>query len=99
MLLAERKQAWDEHQETVDYFEQKAELPGLEAGERPTLQEVHSQVLQDVALRLRKAFDAFFRHLSAGGNAGLSAHRLTWGLLSDCAVVYVAGESTSGERD
>ena len=72
-LLAERKQAWEERHETVDYYTQKAELPALKAEERPTLAEVHSQVLQDVVLRLKKAFDAFFRRLKAGENAGLSA--------------------------
>src|SRR5260221_1746341 len=69
-LLAERKQAWEERREMVDYFEQKAELPGLKAHDRPSLQEVHSQVLQDVVLRLKKAFDAFFRRLKAGAKAG-----------------------------
>src|SRR5260221_2482080 len=68
--LAERKQAWEERREMVDYFEQKAELPGLKAHDRPSLQEVHSQVLQDVVLRLKKAFDAFFRRLKAGAKAG-----------------------------
>src|SRR5215813_7319585 len=55
--LAERKQAWEERQETADYYDQKAELPGLKGQDRPTLQEVHSQVLQNVVLRLKKAFD------------------------------------------
>ena len=62
-LLAERKTAWEERHETVDYYTQKAELPGLKAQERPTLQEVHSQVLQDVVFRLKQAFEAFFRRL------------------------------------
>jgi putative transposase len=35
-LLAERKQVWEERHETVDYYAQKAELPGLKAGARPT---------------------------------------------------------------
>jgi len=30
-LLAERKQAWEERQETIDYYDQKAELPSLTA--------------------------------------------------------------------
>jgi putative transposase len=76
-LLAERKQAWEERQETVDYYEQKAELPALKAGERTSLAEVHSQVLQDVALRLKKAFDAFFRRLKAGENPGYPRFRGT----------------------
>ena len=69
-LLAERQQAWEEHQETVDYYDQKAELPLLKASERPALKAVHSQVLQDVVLRLRKAFDAFFRRLKEGETPG-----------------------------
>jgi putative transposase len=74
-LLAERKRAGEERQEMVDYYEQKAELPSLKAGERPSLSEVHSQVLQDVALRLKKAFDAFFRRLKAGENPGYPRFR------------------------
>ena len=57
-LLAERKQAWNDRREMVDYYEQKAELPSLKARERPTLQEVHSQVLQNRARKPR---------LSSGG--------------------------------
>jgi putative transposase len=74
-LLAERKQAWEERQETVDYYDQKAELPVLKAGERPTLKIVHSQVAQDVVLRLRKAFDAFFRRLKSGEDPGYPRFR------------------------
>jgi putative transposase len=69
-VLAARKQAWEERQETIDYYDQKAELPALKADVRPGLQQVHSQVVQDVALRLKKAFDAFFRRLKAGENPG-----------------------------
>ena len=60
-LLAERKRAWEERREMVDYYEQKAALPSLKVGERPSLNEVHSQVLQDGTLRLKKAFDALGR--------------------------------------
>ncbi len=69
-LLAERKLAWEERRETVDYYQQKAELPHLKAEERPTLGEVHSQVLQDVVLRLKNAFDAFYRRVKAGETPG-----------------------------
>jgi putative transposase len=74
-LLAERKQAWEERQETVDYYEQKAELPGLKADVRPGLKEVHSQVVQDVALRLKKAMDAYFRRLKTGETPGYPRFR------------------------
>jgi putative transposase len=74
-LLAERKQAWEEQQETIDYYDQKAELPSLKADVRPGLKQVHSQVAQDVALRLKKAMDAFFRRLKAGENPGFPRFR------------------------
>jgi putative transposase len=69
-LLAERKQAWEEQQEILDYYEQKAALPGWKTHERPALRDVHSQVLQDVVLRLKKAFDAFFRRVKVGEEPG-----------------------------
>ena len=72
-LLTERKQAWEERQETVDYYEQKAELPALKADVRPGLRQVHSQVVQDVALRVKKAMDAFFRRLKAGETPAILA--------------------------
>jgi len=53
--LAERKQAWEERQETIDSYDQKAQLPGLKADVRPGLQPVHSPVAQDVALRRKSA--------------------------------------------
>jgi putative transposase len=74
-LLAERKAAWEERRETVAYYAQQAELPGLKTGVRPSLKEVHSQVAQDVARRLQKAFDAFFRRLQAGETPGYPRFR------------------------
>jgi putative transposase len=44
-LLSERKPAWEERQEALDYYEQKAALPSWKAYERPSLRNVHSQVL------------------------------------------------------
>jgi putative transposase len=74
-LLAERKQAWEARRETVEYSVQQNALPRLKASVRPTLQEVHSQVVQDVARRLQKAFDAFFRRLKAGETPGYPRFR------------------------
>jgi putative transposase len=73
--LAARKQAGEEHQETIDYYVQKAELPALKADVRPGLKQVHSQVAQDVALRLKKAMDAFFRRLKSGETPGYPRFR------------------------
>ena len=59
-LLAERRDAWEQRQESLRYYDQATSLPALKA-ERPSLAAVHSQVLQNVAVRLDLAFRAFFR--------------------------------------
>jgi putative transposase len=53
-LLAERKRAWEERQETLDYCEQKAAPPGWKSNERTSLKKVQFQVLLAVVLRLEK---------------------------------------------
>jgi putative transposase len=67
--LDERKTAWERCHVSVSYYQQKAELPDLKA-DFPEYTEVHSQVLQDVLLRLDRAFQAFFRRLNAGEEPG-----------------------------
>src|SRR5690242_10978915 len=64
-LLAERRDAWEQRQESLKLYDQQATLPRLKA-ERPALAEVQSQVLQNVAVRLDRAFKAFFRRVQAG---------------------------------
>lgn len=53
----------------MNYYQQKAELPGIKAA-MPDYAEVHSQVLQNVVLRVERAFQAFFRRVQAGDTAG-----------------------------
>ena len=60
--LAYRKNAWEERQERVSYYDSKARLPILKA-ERPSLKNVHSQVLQNVTERVELAFQGFFRRV------------------------------------
>ncbi|HLZ22602.1 MAG TPA: helix-turn-helix domain-containing protein, partial [Ktedonobacterales bacterium] len=50
-LLAERRDAWEQRQESVRLYDQHATLPALKA-ERPALAGVQSQVLQNVAVRI-----------------------------------------------
>src|SRR5260221_12125643 len=64
-LLEERKTAWEQRQESVRLYDQHALLPALKA-ERPALAGVQSQVLQNVAVRMDLAVQAFFRRLKAG---------------------------------
>jgi putative transposase len=73
-LLEARKHAWEKRQENLAYVEQANTLPALKA-ERPSLATVHSQVLQNVAVRLDLAFKAFFRRVKAGETPGYPRFR------------------------
>jgi putative transposase len=64
-LLAERREGWEQRQESPRYYDQATSLPLLKA-ERPTLASVHSQALQNVAVRIDLAFKAFFRRMKTG---------------------------------
>src|SRR5215469_11402668 len=68
-LLEERKVAWQETQTPMTLYQQHARIPVLKA-ERPGLAGVHSQVLQNVAVRIDLAFKAFFRRCKAGEEPG-----------------------------
>jgi putative transposase len=67
--LDERKTAWERCHVTLTYSQQAGELPDLKRA-CPEFAEVHSQVLQDVLMRLDRAFQAFFRRLQAGEEPG-----------------------------
>ncbi len=67
--LEERETAWERCHVSLNYYRQKAELPDLKV-DIPEYTEVHSQVLQDVLLRLDRAFQAFFRRVSDGEEPG-----------------------------
>jgi putative transposase len=73
-LLAERRDAWDQRQESVRLYDQQATLPALKA-DRPALAGVQSQVLQNVAVRLDLAFQAFFRLIRTGEKPGYPRFR------------------------
>src|SRR5437773_7170945 len=73
-LLEERQTAWEEREESLSYFAQNATLPARKE-ERPSLTTVHSQVLQDVLVRLDLAFKAFFRRVKAGEKPGYPRFR------------------------
>src|SRR5487761_2054473 len=73
-LLAERRDAWEERHESRRLYDQQATLPALKA-ERSTLTTVHSQVLQNVAVRIDLAFQGFFRRVKAGETPGYPRFR------------------------
>jgi putative transposase len=63
--LAMRKNAFEQDGKSVSYFESKRMLP-IWKESKPKLKSVHSQVLQDVVLRVNLAFGAFFRRVQSG---------------------------------
>jgi len=63
--LAARRDAWEQHQKTLGLYDTQAMLPDWKAV-RKSLKLVHSQVLQNVQVRVDLAFKAFFRRLKAG---------------------------------
>ena len=69
LCLEHRKLAYEELGISLSKIDQLMLLPLLKK-EYPTLSAVHSQVLQDVVIRLDKAFDGFFRRVAAGEKPG-----------------------------
>src|SRR5712692_118793 len=73
-LLAQRKTAWEERGEGLTLYGQQETFGALKEA-RPTLRDVHSQVLQNVAVRIDLAFKAFFRRVKAGEQPGYPRFR------------------------
>ena len=67
--LATRKRAWEERQEALRLYDTINLLPAWKA-ERPSLKIVHSQVLQNLQVRVDLAFKAFFRRVKADEEPG-----------------------------
>jgi putative transposase len=67
--IGERREAWRMRGVSVTYYQQKAELPSIKVA-MPEYAEVHSQVLQDVVLRVEHAYQGFFQRIKDGGTPG-----------------------------
>ena len=67
--LQERKEAYKYAGKSINYYEQKRDLPEIKEI-RPEYNDIHSQVLQDVLLRLKRAFDNYFRRIKEGQTPG-----------------------------
>jgi len=68
-LLEQRKTAYEQDGKSLSLYQQQETFPILKA-ERPSLKQVHSQVLQNVAVRIDLAYNAFFRRWKAGEKPG-----------------------------
>jgi len=67
--LQERRDAWHMCKVSINYNQQAAQLPEIKTV-RPEYRAIHSQVLQDILRRVKKAFDAFFRRVKEGQTPG-----------------------------
>ncbi len=63
-LLGTRKTAYEERGESLSLYQQQETFSILKT-ERSSLKAVHSQILQNVAVRVELAFKAFFRRVRA----------------------------------
>ena len=63
--LVERKRAYEERGESLRLYDTQALLPVWKMT-RPALKLVHSQVLQNISVRVDLAFQAFFRRVKEG---------------------------------
>ena len=74
-LLCARVQAWENAKESLSCYEQQKSLP-LMKRQHPAFAQVYSQVLQQVAVRVDRAFDGFFRRAKAkNGKAGFPRYK------------------------
>ena len=72
--LATRKSAWEQEQKSLSLYETNKLLTSWKV-EKPELYEVHSQVLQNVQVRVDLAFQSFFRRVKAAQTPGFPRFR------------------------
>jgi putative transposase len=82
-LLEQRKLSHEELEISLSKYEQLMFLPLLKE-ERPSLDQIYSQILQNVVDRLDKAFQGFFRRCKAGEKPGFPRFRGVYRYNSFC---------------
>lgn len=96
--LAARKRAYEERGESLRLYDTRAMLPVWKLS-RPALKDVHSQVLQNVAVRVDLAFAAFFRRVKEGeGEPGFPRFKGFGRYTSITFPQYGNGVRLDGER-
>jgi putative transposase len=96
-FLDQRKTSWEENQETIGLYDQHGQLPALKH-DRPSLAKVHSQVLQNVGVRIDLAFKAFFRRCKEGEKPGYPRFRGRRRYDSFCFPQYGNGCKLEGDQ-
>jgi len=96
--LAERKRAYEERGESLRLYDTQALLPVWKLT-KPELKRVHSQVLQNISVRVDLAFKAFFRRVKEGAEAvGFPRFKGFGRYDSICYPQYGNGVRLEGER-
>ena len=72
--LQERRDAYRINHLSISRFDQDKQLPDIKK-DRPDLALVHSQVVQNVLMRVAFAFDNFFRRVKEGQKPGFPRFR------------------------
>jgi putative transposase len=96
-FLVQRKRAWEERQEGLSLHDQLGSLPDLKR-ERPSLTHAHSQVLQNVGVRIDLAFKAFFRRVKNREKPGYPRFRGRQRYDSFCFPQYGNGCKLEGNQ-
>ena len=73
-LVCDRVQVYENRGESLSLYDQHSKLPFLKT-DWPPLADVHSQVLQNVAVRVDLAFKAFFRRIKQGDTPGFPRYK------------------------
>jgi putative transposase len=73
-LLEQRQRAYEQTGKSPGLYDQQKTIPALKE-QHPSLDRAHSQVLQNVAVRIDLAFQAFFRRVKTGENPGYPRFR------------------------
>jgi putative transposase len=94
-LLEQRKVAYDQRAESLSLYDQQATFVALK-DEHPALKQVHSQVLQNVAVRIDLGMKAFFRRVKAGEKPGYPRFRGKGRYNSLCYPQYGNGAKLTG---
>ncbi len=95
--LATRKDAWEQRQAALGYYDTAPLLP-LWKKEKPALKKVHSQVLQNVQMRVDLAYKAFFRRVKAGEEPGYPRFKGRGWYDSMCYPQYGNGVALDGNQ-
>jgi len=73
-LLEQRKNSWESEKKGLSRYDQQKTFGELKE-KQPFLKDIHSQVLQNIAVRIDLAFRAFFRRVRSGDKPGFPRFR------------------------